>query len=98
MVRLVALALLIMSLPVAAWSKPPDADAGRRAFHLPQSSDHYRFAPDRPPGRAEIAPNADFGFGIFGLKSEKSYLQPVTGREIDIPKQRRAAVGLSLKF
>lgn len=98
MVRMVPVALLIMSLPVAAWSKPPAADAGQRqTFNLPRSSDHYRFAPG-PAGRTEIAPNAHFGFGIFGMKSEKSFLQRVTGREIDAPKQRRAAVGFSLKF
>jgi hypothetical protein len=48
--------------------------------------------------RAGVAPNAHLGFGMFGLKSEKALLQPATGREIDMRKQRRAAVGISLKF
>jgi hypothetical protein len=100
MIRLGVIALLATSFPAAAWSNPPAANEGPEAksFHIPRFTAHHRFAPARPVGRAEIAPNAHFGFGIFGLKSERSYLQPVTGREIDTRKQRRAAVGFSLKF
>ena len=97
--RLTSIALLILWLPATAWSKPLAADpAQRRSFDLPQPSAHHLFAPDGPIGRAEVAPNAHVGFGMFGMKSDRTYLQPVTGREIDAPKQRRAAVGFSLRF
>ena len=100
MVRFSAVALILLSLPATAWSAPPNSAQGGNqsiAFHLPPSGDDHRFRPNQP-GRAEIAPNAHFGFGMFGLKSEKTHLKPVTGREIDSRKQRRAAVGFSLKF
>lgn len=100
MVRLGSFALILLSLPAAAWSAPPTEPRASKhtdSFQLPRSADDRRFAP-KAPGRAEIAPNTHFGFGIYGLKPEKSYLQPATGREIDAPKQRRAAVGFSLKF
>lgn len=101
MVRLGSVALIVLSLPAAAWSNPPAAPEGSerpQSFHLPSASDHHRFAPDGPFGRAQIAPNTHFGVGMFGLKTEKTHLQPVTGREIDTRKQRRAGVGFSLKF
>lgn len=101
MVRLGSVALLLLSLPAAAWSAPPstaDDSQPMRTFELPRSGEHRRFTPSEPIGRTAIAPNANFGFGMFGLKSEKSDLQPVTGREIDAPKRRRAAVGFSMKF
>lgn len=101
MIRLGSVALIVLSLPTSAWSNPPktaDQPAQKQSFHMPRPSTDYDLAPDGRIGRTEIAPNADFGFGMFGLKSEKSHLQPVTGREINTPKQRRAAVGFSLKF
>ena len=101
MVRLGSVALIALFLPAAAWGDPPASDpkSGQvRSFGLPQLSSDFSDATDERFGRAQIAPNAHFGFGMFGLKSEKSPLRPVTVREIDAPKQRRAAVGFSLKF
>ena len=99
MVRLTAVALFVLWLPATAWSNPPVADTSQdRNSYVLQSSAHRHYAPEGPIGRAEVAPNAHVGFGMFGMKSERTYLQPVTGREIDAPKQRRAAVGFSLKF
>lgn len=98
MVRLASVALIVLSLPVAAWSKPPATEPERvRSFQLPPPADR-QFTLDGPFGRKEIAPNTHFGFGMFGLKSDKTDLRPATGREIIAPKQRRAAVGFSLKF
>lgn len=98
MVRLGSVALIAILLPAVAWSNPPSSSSEPvRTFHLPQPSAD-RFAREDRIGRTQIAPNTQFGFGMFGLKSEKSPLQPVTGREIDAPKQRRAAVGFSLRF
>lgn len=46
----------------------------------------------------ELFPNTTIGFGMFGQKAEKSPHTSSTARELAIPKSRRAAVGLSLKF
>ena len=98
MVRLSSVALILLSLPAAAWSAPPSPADTNPTFHLPQTIDHQRFAPAVAIGKTSIGPNAQFGFGVFGLKAEKTHLRPVTVGEINVPKQRRAAVGFSLKF
>jgi len=100
MVRLGPVALIAMSLPVAALGNPPSPDPSppARSLYLPQPPSKFSDATDERIGRAQIAPNAHFGIGMFGLKPEKSPLRPATVREIDAPKQRRAAVGFSLKF
>jgi hypothetical protein len=46
----------------------------------------------------EISSYATVGFGLFGLKRERSLLPHVTGYDGSRPRSRRAAVGLSLKF
>lgn len=46
----------------------------------------------------ELIPNTMVGVGMFGEKAEKSPLAPSVGRELAIPKSRKAAVGLSFKF
>jgi hypothetical protein len=96
MVRVCSVALLLLSLPAAAWAAPPSLVDN--SFELPRSADHSRFGRSEPIGRTTIAPNAQFGFGMFGLRSEKTQLQPVIVREIIGPKQRRAAVGFTVKF
>jgi len=49
------------------------------------------------PG-AQLGANARFGLGMFGIRSEATRQRPVTVREIDAPRQRRAGLGFSLKF
>ena len=100
MVRLGPVALIAMSLPAAALGNPPAPVPPplARSFYLPQPSSEFSDATDERFGRAQIAPNAHIGIGMFGLKPEKSALRPVTVREVDAPKQRRAAVGFSLRF
>ena len=101
MVRLVSVALIALSLPVSAWAKPHTTDQKPdqiSAVYLPRAPAQLGHARVERIGRAELAPNLHFGFGMFGLKSEKSPMRPATVREIDAPKQRRAAVGFSLKF
>lgn len=100
MVRLGPVALIAMSLPAAALGNPPAPVPPplARSFYLPQPSSEFSDATDERFGRAQIAPNAHIGIGMFGLKPEKSALRPVTVREIDAPKQRRAAVGFLLRF
>ncbi len=100
MVRLGPVALIAMSLPAPALGNPPAPvpSPPARSFYLPQPSSEFSDATEERFGRAKIAPNAHIGIGMFGLKPEKSALRPVTVREIDAPKQRRAAVGFSLRF
>lgn len=95
MVRLSCVALLMLAAPAAGWGKPP---AQPRDFQMPTKHDFRDFAPDGPSIQTEISPNTRFGLGMFGLKSEKAPLRPATVREIETPKQRRTAVGFSVKF
>ncbi|HTK58968.1 MAG TPA: hypothetical protein VL336_08305 [Sphingomicrobium sp.] len=46
----------------------------------------------------EVSSHATIGFGMFGLKPERSAQPHVTGNDAGKPRSRRAAVGLSLKF
>ena len=101
MVRLGAVALLLLSLRVAAWSAPPATAENlnqNQTFQLPRPGEHQRFARSESIGRKQINPNAHVGFGMFGLKSEKAHSGPVIVGEINAPKQRRAGVGFSLEF
>ena len=100
MLRLGSVALIAMSLPAAALGNPPAPDRSPppHSFYLPQPSPEFSDSSGERFGRAQIAPNAQVGIGMFGLKPEKSPLRPATVREIDAPKQRRAAVGFSLRF
>ena len=98
MVRLGAVALLALSSASFAQGSPPAiAPDPDRSFQMPRP-DGDRFDTDGRIGRTQIAPNALFGFGMFGLNSEKSPLRAPTGRELDEPKQRRAALGFSMSF
>lgn len=46
----------------------------------------------------ELTANGMIGFGIFGEKTEKSLHSPSIARELNLPKQRKAGIGFSLKF
>ena len=43
-------------------------------------------------------PNGVLGVGMFGQKAEKGPLSAATARDYSLRKQRKAAVGFSLKF
>jgi hypothetical protein len=49
------------------------------------------------PG-ADIGSLGRLGVGMFGIRTEPLRQPAVTVREIDAPRQRRAGVGISLKF
>ena len=93
MARLVSVALLS-----ALWVAPA---AGQVIAH----DDGWRIA-EPPPfasselrlPAAEISRKGRFGFGLFGIKREKAHDRPVTVRDVEAPRQRRAGVGFSLKF
>ena len=72
-----------------------------RSFDI--ASDRSSARPDRDAGTRiiagrEVMPNGTIGFGLFGQKSPSHSLGPVTARDMALPKQRKAAVGFSLKF
>jgi len=46
----------------------------------------------------QVMANAVVGFGLFGLKAEKGPLAPATARDLALPKPRKAAIGVSLRF
>jgi hypothetical protein len=46
----------------------------------------------------EVSSHARVGFGLFGLKPERSRQPHVTGYDASRPRSRRPAIGLSLKF
>ena len=106
MARLFPLALLLGLGSSAGWSQSfvlPDSAAdktpGSRAFSLPETGPG--FAGRNSGGMlagTEVGPGATFGLGMFGLKREKSEIAPTTVREINLPKTRRAGLGLSLSF
>ena len=106
MIRLVGIALLGLSMASGAWSKAPvapsDANSPEarqgpaRSFSL--SGTYSDFDDGHMSLQAEVAPNAQVGVGIYGLTSDKSHLRPATVGEIGKPRQRRAGVGLSLRF
>ena len=106
-------ALSLMLLPVPAWSQPasaPDKPAAApstwqvremappaRRFTMESVPDLWKYE-SRTFATTGIAPGTTFGFGQFGLKSERSRLAPVTVLEVNSPRTRRAAVGVSFKF
>ena len=110
MARLGMVPLFLILLPAPAWAQssanlgsglqrmiPPERpDASRRDFAI--SETQWGESGDRISVSTEIGPNLTAGLGMFGHKRDKGYLRPVTGRELDLPKSRRAGVGLSLKF
>lgn len=86
--------------PPSAWSTR-EQPIQVRNFDIggQQASEHS----DQRTGARIIAgrslmPNGMFGLGFFGQKDAGASPGRVTGRELTIPKQRRAAVGFSLKF
>ncbi len=101
---IVALPLALLSVP--AWSQTaPIID---NPNSTPSNSPEYGFTmptvpkPEsserRPFAATEIGPNATFGLGMFGLKQERFGIAPTTVREVNSPRTRRPALGLSFKF
>lgn len=68
-----------------------------RTFTMPIAPESWAFE-SLPFAATEIAPNATFGIGMFGLRRERSGLAPATVREVNSRRTRRAGVGFSFKF
>jgi hypothetical protein len=110
MARLGFASLLLIVLPAPAWAQSSTtfgsglqkatqverSEVFRRDFTIGETQ--WNEADDRISISKQVGPNLTAGVGVFGPKREKRYQRPVTGRELDLPKSRRAGVGLSLKF
>jgi hypothetical protein len=46
----------------------------------------------------ELVPNAMVGFGMFGERAERADHARTTNRDYTMPKTRKAAVGVALRF
>jgi hypothetical protein len=99
--------LILLSAPAWAQSinlgsglqraaQPDQSEVSRRDFAIGETG--WSASDDRMSLSTKIGPNLSAGLGMFGHKRDKGYQRPVTGRELDLPKSRRAGVGLSLKF
>lgn len=106
MARLLSIAVLLGLGSSAGWSQtfalpdpPPGQAPGARAFSLPDTdAAAWHSQRDGMLAGTDVGPGATFGLGMFGLKREKRELEPTTVREINLPKTRRAGLGLSLNF
>lgn len=85
-------------------SSPWRADTkvqANRNFDLPDERSATRAAKgweSRLFAGRQVMPNGTFGIGMFGPKAEKGPHSAATARDLSMPKQRKAAVGFSLKF
>jgi hypothetical protein len=111
MARSAPVALIALVFSAAGWSQsaramatdrpeasPAEPRSPSRNYGLPSG---YRFDSRDAHGlfaAVEVAPNTRIGLGMFGPKASPSYGAPVTRREIDMRRSRRAGVGFSLKF
>ena len=72
-----------------------------RSFKLPEFGSRFSrgdHSGSRIFAGRELMPNGVIGVGMFGQKTDKGPLSPATARDLSIRKQRKAAVGFSLKF
>ncbi|HET9336941.1 MAG TPA: hypothetical protein VFO12_11120 [Sphingomicrobium sp.] len=110
MARLGFAPLFLILLPAPGWAQSwPNAGTVQQRATQPERSEIFRRdftigesrwdeTDDRISISTQLGPNFTGGLGMFGQKRDKGYQKPVTGRELDLPKSRRAGVGFSLKF
>jgi hypothetical protein len=94
MVRLGSVALMLLLGSTPTWAQPSPNS------HQWRIGEVARHAWSRPISIAstEIAPNATFGLGVFGLKPDRARQPAVTVHETNMPRTRRAGIGLRLGF
>lgn len=112
MARFVAVALIVAMAASPAWGQPAGSSAIQgNASAISGHSPTFDIVDDtsstltktprnesRIIAGTELGPNAVFGMGMFGFKGEKSLHSPVTARDLDTTRRRKAAVGFSLRF
>lgn len=110
MARLGVAPLILALLPAAAWaqpsesfkpglqqpSRPSQSNASRHDFEIGETD--WRESEERISISTKIGPNLSAGIGMFGYKRDRAHQAPVTARDLDLPKSRRAGMGISLKF
>ena len=103
MARLLPVALILALAPADAWAQPADT-VQPRDWRMPTLNSFPPQFPSAAPfesrlvAGAEIAPNAGFGFGMFGLKPMARLQTSVTGHDVNAPRSRRAGIGLRVRF
>jgi hypothetical protein len=108
--RLVLVALAIAIPAGTGWSQPapspspwhvnvePQA-AQAPDLSLAETSQLYSGDPDsRVVAGTEVLPNGMFGVGMFGEKTAETDHSRATVRDFSLPRDRKPAVGFSLKF
>lgn len=108
--RLVLIAFGLWVPAGAAWAQPAPPPSPWHVNAEPQPVKLLDLSPtdadplinDGPDSRVvagtEVLPNGMFGVGMFGEEMEESVHSPATVWEFSLPKQRKPAVGFSLKF
>lgn len=110
MARLGAVPLIAALLPAAAWAQSSESltpgflqspkqsqiDASRHDFVIGETG--WRESEERISISTKIGRNLSAGIGMFGYRRDTAYHAPVTARDLDLPKSRRAGIGISLNF
>lgn len=109
MARLGAVPLIAALLPAAAWAQSSESftgllqspkqsqiDASRHDFVIGETG--WRESEERISISTKIGRNLSAGIGMFGYRRDRAYHAPVTARDLDLPKSRRAGIGISLNF
>ncbi|HXG81219.1 MAG TPA: hypothetical protein VNJ05_05415 [Sphingomicrobium sp.] len=110
MARLAHAPLFLIFVPASAWAQSSD-NYGTSLQRALQSERSPAFSRDFTIGDSgwqepqsqisittRIGPNMTAGIGMYGPKRDRGQQGQVTGRDLNLPKSRRAGVGISLKF
>ena len=111
MARLVATTLLLTFPSLAAGTQAAEPSRGpwhtdekirtSRNFQIDEHEsqvDSGKGGGSRIFAGRHLMPNGVVGIGMFGQKADKGPHSAATDRDLSLPKQRKAAVGFSLRF
>ena len=111
MARLIATLLVLTLVPLAAGAQAAEPSGTLlRADEKPRPARSFDIVDQTSDGNAakawgsrifagrQLMPNGVIGVGMFGPKAEKGPHSAATARDLSVRKQRKAAVGFSLKF
>ena len=107
----IALASVLFTAPVQAqvakdhapspWQVPEQEVTAERSFDIVDDaadSDGSSSKGSRIIAGTEVMANTAIGFGMFGEKSERPDHARSTNRDYSMPKSRKAAFGVALRF
>ena len=113
MARIVRLALasMLFAAPVQAqvakdraptpWLVPFEEITAERSFDIvddPAAPNGSGSKGSRIIAGTEVLANTSIGFGIFGEKADRPDHAPSINRDYSVPKSRKAAAGVALRF